>query len=181
MSQNNYFGTMNTTNLHTVLCELFFGANHDETLDEYIVPLQGNMFSPVNTGDYATWIGYTISSKKTTSSATNTEIADNLYRECIATITLTFIGPGAEDLATSLLFWSSRSDVQSIFDKYYKGQLNHKPITIKSSMYMQEGLNNTLCWSTQLEVTYNESINTSTLRLTKVDGDISGKLIIGGN
>ena len=183
MSESSYKGTLNLTNIQEVLSFIFFG-DIDSPAKKYIVPLQGNFFNPTGDSDISAWIGYAIGNKSTTSSSSSIDPATGaIYRECIADITLTFIGANAEGLASTVLFWNDRSDVRKILDDYYKGQLNHKPISIKSSMYMQEGLNNTLCWTTQVNITYNESTTTPSAVLQNVDGlegDIHGKLIIGG-
>jgi hypothetical protein len=159
------------TSLRETLNNILFDG--DEELKRYIVPLQGNWYNPT-TGEEAknTWIGYVIDSVSYDSSAIHQ--GTKIVRTGKANIHLTFIGDEAEDIANSIAFWPYRQDVVKEFDKY-RGVLNNQNIKVYTSLYMQEGLATTLCYNVNLTVMYNETLDISSVPLSRVD--VTGELI----
>lgn len=174
----NEFENINMTNLRDVLSLIFFGENAEEN-KKYIVPLQGNWYNPSQGQELDNWIGYVIDSVKTNVATVNRgDDGRRYYRNCQTSIHLAFIGEKSEEMAQSVLFWLSRSDVQSIIDSKYKGVINNKEFEVYSSLYMQEGLNSTLCWNVDISLQHNIMLDSESPVLTKAD--ISGSLVIGG-
>ena len=172
------FENINMTNLRDVLSLIFFGSTSEE-YEQYIVPLQGNWYNPSQEQKLDNWIGYVINSLKTDVSIVNRgDDGRRYYRNCQTEIHLSFIGANAEEMAYSVLYWLARTDVQSIFDKKYKGVMNNKELEIYSSLYQQEGLNSTLCWNIDFSLQHNLLLDSESPILTKAD--ISGNIIIGG-
>ena len=176
--QTDEFENINMTNLREVLCKIFFGAQW-ETKQKYVVPLQGNWYNPSQANKLDNWIGYVINTCKTDVSVVNkAPDGRRYYRNVQTEIHLSFIGHDAESLAQSVLFWIARADVQSLFDKKYKGVMNNKEVEIYTSLYMQEGLNSALCWNVDFSLQHNIMLDSESPILTKAD--ISGNIIIGG-
>ena len=176
--QTDEFENINMTNLREVLCKIFFGAQW-ETKQKYVVPLQGNWYNPSQANKLDNWIGYVINTCRTDVSVVNTASDGRRYYRNVQTeIHLSFIGHDAESLAQSVLFWIARADVQSLFDKKYKGVMNNKEVEIYTSLYMQEGLNSALCWNVDFSLQHNIMLDSESPILTKAD--ISGNIIIGG-
>jgi hypothetical protein len=172
------FENINMTNLRDVLSLIFFGSTSEE-YEQYIVPLQGNWYNPSQGQKLDNWIGYVINSLRTDVSIVNRgDDGRRYYRNCQTEIHLSFIGTKAEEMAYSVLYWLARADVQSIFDKKYKGVMNNRELEIYSSLYQQEGLNSTLCWNIDFSLQHNLLLDSESPILTKAD--ISGNIIIGG-
>lgn len=172
------FENINMTNLRDVLSLIFFGSTSEE-YKQYIVPLQGNWYNPGQGQKLDNWIGYVINSLRTDVSIVNRgDDGRRYYRNCQTEIHLSFIGEKAEEMAYSVLYWLARADVQSIFDKKYKGVMNNKELEIYSSLYTQEGLNSTLCWNIDFSLQHNLMLDSESPILRKAD--ISGNIIIGG-
>lgn len=172
------FENINMTNLRDVLSLIFFGSTSEE-YEQYIVPLQGNWYNPSQEQKLDNWIGYVINSLRTNVSIVNRgDDGRRYYRNCQTEIHLSFIGKNAEEMAYSVLHWLARADVQSIFDKKYKGVMNNKELEIYSSLYQQEGLNSTLCWNIDFSLQHNLMLDSESPILRKAD--ISGNIIIGG-
>jgi hypothetical protein len=172
------FENINMTNLRDVLSLIFFGSTSEE-YEQYIVPLQGNWYNPSQEQKLDNWIGYVINSLRTDVSIVNRgDDGRRYYRNCQTEIHLSFIGKNAEEMAYSVLYWLARADVQSIFDKKYKGVMNNKELEIYSSLYQQEGLNSTLCWNIDFSLQHNLMLDSESPILRKAD--ISGNIIIGG-
>ena len=146
------FENINMDNLRDVLCAIFFGEEA-EAHKKYVVPLQGNWYNPSQGHKLDNWIGYVINSISTNVAIVNsTSDGRRYYRECQTEIHLAFTGHDALQMAQSVLYWLGRDDVKSIFDKKYKGVMNNKEMEIYSSLYMQEGLNSTICWNIDFSV-----------------------------
>lgn len=178
MALKDGFENINMTNLRDVLCTIFFGEEA-EAKKKYVVPLQGNWYNPSQAHHLDNWIGYVINDMKTDVAIVNPgNDGRRYYRTCQTVIHLSFIGENAEELAQTVLFWLARADVQSIFDKKYKGVVNNKESEIYSSLYMQEGLNSVLCWNVDFSLQHNLMLDSESPILKGVD--ISGDIIIGG-
>ena len=172
------FENINMTNRRDVVCKIFFGEEAEEK-KKYVVPLQGNWYNPSQAHHVDNWIGYVINDMKANVAIVNRgDDGRRYYRECQTEIHLSFIGHNAEQLAQSVLFWLARADVADIFDKKYKGVINNKGFELYSSLYMQEGLNSTLCWNIDFSLQHNLMLDSESPILTGVD--ISGNIIIGG-
>lgn len=169
------FENINMTNLRDVLSLIFFGTT-DEKHKKYVVPLQGNWYNPSQVHKVDNWIGYVINS--TSSDVAIVSQGNKFYRECQTDITLSFIGVDAEKMAQSVLFWLVREDVKSILDKKYKGVINNKEFEVYSSLYLQEGLNSTICWNVDFSIQHNMLLRTDIPVLHRAD--LSGTIIIGG-
>lgn len=172
------FENINMTNLRDVLAKIFFGSESEEK-KKYIVPLQGNWYNPSQESKLDNWIGYVIDSCRTNVAIINRgDDGRRYYREAQTSIHLSFIGVNAETMAQSVLFWLVRADVTKLFDDKYKGVINNKEFELYSSLYMQEGLNSTLCWNIEFSLQHNIMLDSESPILTKAD--ISGNIIIGG-
>ena len=172
------FENINMVNLREVLCKIFFGPDAEKN-KKYVVPLQGNWYNPSQVHKVDNWIGYVMDNMKTNVSIVNRmDDGRRYYRNCQTSIHLAFIGKDAERMAQSVLWWCARSDVQSIMDKKYKGVVNNEEFEVYSSLYMQEGLNSTLCWNVDFSLQHNLMLDSENPVLRNVD--ISGSLIIGG-
>lgn len=178
MIQQDEFENINMTNLRDVLSLIFFGEDAEKN-KKYVVPLQGNWYNPTQVHKLDNWIGYVIDDIRTDVSVVNRgDDGKRYYRNCQTTIHIAFIGKDAERMAQSVLFWSARADVQAIIDKKYKGVVNNKELELYSSLYMQEGLNSTLCWNIDISLQHNMMLDSDSPILRRAD--LSGSLIIGG-
>lgn len=158
-------------NLRDVLCNILFG---DDSMKKYIVPLQGNWYNPTTEKESKnTWVGYVIDYTDFGVNAVNLGTA--IQRTGRSQVHLTFIGPAAEEMANSVVFWPYRADVVSEFKKY-PGVLDNKAMRVFTSLYMQEGAASTLCYNVNLTVSYNETMEISSAILRKVE--LQGDLII---
>lgn len=167
MSEN-----LRLNNLRDTLCNIFFGK---EELKKYIVPLQGNWYNPVTEEDSLnTWVGYMIDSVEYSSAAIEQGV--RIIRTGRAIIHLTFIGPEAEEMANTVIFWPYRADVTKELNKY-NGVLNNKDFKVFTSLYLQEGIATTLCYNTEIVITYNEVLPITAPILTRVE--LNGKIING--
>lgn len=174
----NEFENINMVNLREVLAHIFFGKDA-ETNKKYVVPLQGNWYNPSQGQKLDNWIGYVIDSCRTDVATANMQNdGRRYYRSCQTTIHLAFIGKDAELMAQSTLWWTARSDVQDLIDKKYKGVVNNKEFEIYSSLYVEEGLNSTICWNVDISLQHNMMLDSENPVLKSAD--ISGNLIIGG-
>ena len=172
------FENINMTNLREVLAKIFFGEDA-EAKKKYVVPLQGNWYNPSQVQKLDNWIGYVIDDMKTNVAVVNRgDDGRRYYREAQTSIHLAFIGEKAEELAQSVFFWACREDVKKLFDDKYKGVLNNKETELYSSLYLQEGLNSTLCWNVDISLQHNLMVDSENPILRKAD--ISGNIIIGG-
>ena len=172
------FENINMKNLRDVLSLIFFGESTEET-KKYVVPLQGNWYNPSQVHNVDNWIGYVIDTIRTNVAIVNRmDDGKRYYRNCQTSIHLAFIGKDAELMAQSVLFWSSRADVQALIDKKYKGVVNNKEIEIYSSLYMQEGLNSTICWNVDISLQHNMMLDSDSPILRRAD--LSGSLVIIG-
>ena len=178
MSETDTFVNINMENLRDALAKIFFGDEWEDK-KKYVVPLQGNWYNPSQVQKLDNWIGYVIDNISTNVAIVNRgDDGRRYYREAQTAIHLAFIGQDAEVLAQSVLFWLCRADVTKIFDDMYKGVINNKEYDIYSSLYMQEGLNSTLCWNVDFSLQHNIMLDSESPILRKAD--ISGNIIIGG-
>ena len=172
------FENINMKNLREVLARIFFGQDAERN-KKYVVPLQGNWYNPSQGHKLDNWIGYVIDSCRTDVDTVNMQNdGRRYYRNCQTTIHLAFIGKDAEIMAQSILWWTVRSDVKDLIDKKYKGVVNNKEFEIYSSLYVEEGLNSTICWNVDFSLQHNMMLDSENPVLRHAD--ISGNLIIGG-
>ncbi len=167
MSEN-----LRMSSLRESLNNILFSGKKD--MLKYIVPLQGNWYNPTTGFDSKnTWVGYCIDNIAYSSAAINR--GTEIIRQAKAQIHLTFIGNNAEDMANDTVFWPYRADVVKEFERY-DGVLNNKDFRVFTSLYMQEGLANTLCYNINLVVSYNEKKVINSPVLSKAD--ITGEIIV---
>lgn len=172
------FENINMINLREVLARIFFGNDAEEN-KKYVVPLQGNWYNPSQEHKLDNWIGYVIDSCKTDVATANMmHDGRRYYRSCQTSIHLAFIGEDAEKMAQSVLWWTVRSDIKDLIDKKYKGVVNNKEYEIYSSLYVEEGLNSTICWNVDVSLQHNMMLDSENPVLKHAD--ISGNLIIIG-
>ena len=172
------FENINMENLREVLARIFFGQDTEEN-KKYVVPLQGNWYNPSQEQKLDNWIGYVIDTCKTDVATANmTHDGRRYYRSCQTSIHLAFIGKDAELMVQSVLWWTVRSDIKDLIDKKYKGVVNNKEFEIYSSLYVEEGLNSTICWNVDFSLQHNMMLDSENPVLRHAD--ISGNLIIGG-
>lgn len=176
--QQDEFENINMKNLREVLALIFFGEDAEKN-KKYVVPLQGNWYNPSQVHNVDNWIGYVIDTIRTDVAVVNrNDDGKRYYRNCQTSIHLAFIGKDAELMAQSILFWSARADVQALIDKKYKGVVNNKEVEIYSSLYMQEGLNSTICWNVDISLQHNMMLDSDSPILRRAD--LSGSLVIIG-
>ena len=172
------FENISMENLRDVLAKIFFG-DEAEAKKKYVVPLQGNWYNPSQGQKLDNWIGYVINYTRTDVAVINRgDDGRRYYRNCQSEIHLAFTGADSFKLAQSVMFWLCRADTASLFDKKYKGVINNKEFEIYSSLYMQEGLNSTLCWNIDFSIQHSLMLDSESPVLTKAN--ISGDIIIGG-
>ena len=172
------FENISMENLRDVLSLIFFGEEAEDK-KKFVVPLQGNWYNPSQGHKLDNWIGYVIDSIKTDVAVVNRrDDGRRYYRNCQTSIHLAFIGDSAFQMALSVLFWLAREDVKAILDKKYKGVINNKEFELYSSLYMQEGLNSTLCWNIDFSLQHNILLDSESPILRKAD--LSGNITIGG-
>jgi hypothetical protein len=139
---------LTTTALRRTLARAFFGHETADYL-RYILPLTGNWTVPtLQPGEpVSTWLGYQI--VRIVPVASVIARGDVLLKACKAYIRLWAVGAQAEEFITSTLFWDDRRDVGALFEEYL-GKLIAGGREVLSLVYEQEGLNNELCWMTDI-------------------------------
>jgi hypothetical protein len=137
-------------NLRRTLAGIFFGDERDEYM-KYVVPLTGNWTAPAARAaeTVSTWIGYQITSIRAI--ATSILRGDVLLKDGKIRARLWAVGEQAEEFITSTLFWDERRDVRERFEKNL-GRLIAGGREVVTQIYEQEGLNDTLCWITDITI-----------------------------
>jgi hypothetical protein len=139
---------LTTRNLRRTLARVFFEEDDDEHL-KYVVPLNGNWLVPTTDPreSVSTWIGYQIASIRPI--ATSVLRGDVLLKNCTVRVRVWAVGEQAEAFITSTLFWDERADVRERFERNL-GRLIEGGREVVTQVYEQEGLNDTLCWITDI-------------------------------
>jgi hypothetical protein len=132
-------------------------------IDEaYIVPKQGNWFTPQAALELLekpmTWLGYLITKDSPVSTPgydVDVDVDDNpiqvLVTQCIVEIELNFIGTRAEECAKSVKNWVYRSDVEAQLARI-NGRMMNTDCVATPFNYIQEGMNTTLAWNVNFKI-----------------------------
>lgn len=170
--------TLNSENLRDFLGDVFFDTDDKEQYMKYIIPLQGNWWSPTEDDNetISTWIGYTIVTDESYLRAreVENETGHVILQTCLAKIHLQFIGKDAEKLAKSILFWDERSDVATAFNRF-AGQLMYERRRVIPTPYYQNGQNSTLVQNIDFRFLHAEVIDPNQVKLTGVE--VGGEVI----
>jgi hypothetical protein len=134
--------------LRQTLSRVFFG-DADEAHVKYIIPLSGNWLVPTSdpAETISTWIGFQIVWIRPIAASIMRD--DVLLKNCKVSVRLWATGEQAEEFIASTLFWDEREDVKRLFDRHL-GRLIEGGREVFSQVYEQEGLNNALCWITDV-------------------------------
>jgi hypothetical protein len=127
---------------------VFFG---DLEHEKYIIPMSGNWVVPT-VGDEelkSTWVGYQIVYIRPRVSPLMR--GDIEYKDCEVRVRLWAVGEQAEEFITSTIFWDSAYDIKRLFERHL-GKLIEGGREIISQIYEQEGLNDVLCWVTDIRL-----------------------------
>jgi hypothetical protein len=156
----------------------------DET---YIVPKQGNWFSPIarlpKTERPATWVAYRIHKTRpriTPGFWNPTGLVEESFCVYISEVYLQFVGPDAEELAQSTAHWLHRPDVKAAFDAEDATVMAYGPNYTITDFY-QDGDNNVLAFNVRLWVAWTGSIAPSTTRVRLTTAVITGATEISGD
>lgn len=136
---------LTTETLRELLAKCLFGKKWENSLD-LIIPRKGNFLNPQYLTKNGTYVVYYIERKDKSTlgwsdtnynekNATTTHYATMKYEVC-----LQFIGQKAEDWATSVMFWTERTDVADVFYEY-RAQLLPSDQAIVAVPFQQEGEN----------------------------------------
>lgn len=168
---------LNSTNLRDMLGDIFFGDKAEDFL-KYIVPMQGNWWTPTEKDNekVSTWIGYsipTITPWIRGRYIQNDEGDQLLISTCKATVHLQIIGKSAEDIATSLIHWDERSDVVAALGRF-AGQLLYDKRKVVTTLYFQDGQNSTLAYNVDFSFFYADFVEPKQVVVTEatVNGSI---------
>lgn len=136
---------LTTETLRELIAKCLFGKKWEKSLD-LVIPRKGNFLNPQYLTKNGTYVVYYIERKDKSTlgwsdtdygekSATDTHYATMKYE-----VSLQFIGQKAEDWATSVMFWTERTDVANIFCEY-RAQLLPSDQAIVAVPFQQEGEN----------------------------------------
>jgi hypothetical protein len=122
-----------------------------EATKKYIVPLQADWFVPAIDPEAPTgnWIGYMILSISPSVRPLQPELDTDMVTNLKVSFRLTFIGPQAEEMAVSTLFWNKRPDVQQVF-KTMQAQLRHVDGRVYTHLIRNDELNIKHVWGTDM-------------------------------
>jgi len=142
--------------LKPALNHIFFEG---DTYLPYIVPITGHWFAPTvdRSLEIPSWIGYRVLDHVPiirTYTGENTKIRNEYSR-----FRLAFLGPQAENLALSTIWWEERSDVTEEFEKM-NAQICYEERRIYTHIFQQEGFNDILIWVTDFKVANFASVPT---------------------
>jgi len=147
--------------------------------EKYIVPLDQGWYVPTYDPEdkVGTWLGYRILTKKQIARAMTQNTT--FIKSVKVKFRLAFIGPQAEELADSTLFWDDRKDVIKAFEET-GFQLNYSKRLQFSYPVANGGLNDSLCWCVDFEAQgfYTQNANWPKWRLKEVF--FGGNIIEGG-
>ena len=161
--------------IRTFLSKALFGES--ELYKQYIIPLQGNWYNPVDdNGKAATWVGFHII--HISGEVRPIMVGNQIDTFCECLLHLQFIGPQALECAQSVLNWNMRSDISKMLLDMFGGHLLCDKRRIKSSPYNQDGMNNTLLYALEIKFIFNNQEKPEMPILT--GAELSGNLIIGG-
>ena len=167
---------LNSDTLRDFLGDVFFGARKAENI-KYIVPMQGNWWTPTEAVDenVPTWIGYNSVSIEPIirGREVQNETGHVMLTTCKAVIHLQVIGKDAEAIARSVVHWDDRNDVAVALHRF-AGQLMYDTRRVLTTLYFQDGQNSTLAYNVDFRFLFADCVDLSQPLLT--DTDISGIL-----
>lgn len=170
---------LNSTTLRDFLGDIFFSAEDKEAHMKYIVPLQGNWWTPTEQDNEvtSTWIGYNIVTDTSyiRARSVENETGHVLLLTMLAKVHLQFIGKDAERLARTVMFWDERQDVATAFHRF-AGQLMYEERRIIPTPYYQDGQNTTLVQNIDFRFLHAEVLDPKQVKLTGVE--VSGEVIV---
>ena len=157
---------LNNSSLQGILATIF---NVDP---KYIVPKQGNWYNPADNDPTKpnNWIAYLILQadpitlpdyqdfKITVTNPNDTDV-EGINVTKISDIDLQFVGDDAEDLAHDVAFWINRATVISQFETVNGKIMAGRPI-VRTSPFIQEGLNNVLSYNVRIRVAWIDVVQT---------------------
>lgn len=138
---------LNQTTLRGILAQIL-------SVDgKFVVPKQGNWWSPQEKHKTSNWCAYRIKSNKARTSPFLCRINNEncVCIEKIATIELQFVGKQSEEIAQSVSNWTLREDVKNAFQKV-QGSVMYSGSDAISSVFSQEGNNTILAWNVDFQV-----------------------------
>lgn len=173
--------TMNT--LRQALLEIFFGKNW-KSYAKYVIPIQGNWWTPSDKDNekVSTWVGYSIISRepqlrtRVVQDYVGEELVDCFVTTCRAIVHLQIIGKEAEKMATSLIHWDERSDVNAILARF-GGQLQYDKRKVITTLYYQDGQNSTLAYNVDFRFLFSDVV-TPSVQIPLTGVTVGGTLII---
>lgn len=171
--------SLNSVTLRDFLGDIFFTEEDKESHMKYIVPLQGNWWSPTENENEAisTWIGYSIVTDESYLRAreVTNDTGHVLLQTMLAKVHLQFIGKDAEHLARTVMFWDERPDVATAFHRF-AGQLMYEKRRVVPTPYYQDGQNATLVQNIDFRFLHAEVIDPKQVKLTGVE--VGGIIIV---
>lgn len=176
--------TLTHDTLREALLDIFFTLGNKERLREYVLPIQGNWWNPIDRDSAMmdTWIGYSIIDRYPILRSRYDRTTDAHIVTTRATVHLQFIGRQAESFAASILHWDERQDVKSVLARF-DGQLMYDSRRVRTSMYYQDGANSTLAYNVDFRFLYSDVVTPSVHEIV-TGAEVSGTLYIpeiGGN
>lgn len=170
---------LNSTTLRDFLGDVFFTEEDKEAHMKYIIPLQGNWWTPTEQDNEvtSTWIGYNIVTDTSyiRARSVENETGHVLLLTMLAKVHLQFIGKDAERLARTVMFWDERQDVATAFHRF-AGQLMYEERRIIPTPYYQDGQNTTLVQNIDFRFLHAEVLDPKQVKLTGVE--VSGEVIV---
>lgn len=144
----------------------------------FIVVKQGNWWNPQDKTNSGTWIAYLIRNARPSTIAMEQNNGDGTYQRyvnMIGDLELQFVGEDAERLAQSTSMWSSRPDINQLFDDN-SAQIAYGDLgSYEVSQFTQAGLNNNLAYNVRCKIQWANMIRVSTTLVT-VAPSISGNV-----
>lgn len=158
--------TLNRTTLRGILARI-------TSVDpKYIVPKEGRWWNPQNLRPKPhTWCAFNIRSKVPRTVPffhSDDGQTQNAAVEMLATIDLQFVGPQAEDIASTVCLWPMREDVKEAFQEI-RGAILPDNLGAVTANFYQDGDNNVQSWNVQIRVLYFQFLETTLERVKTID------------
>lgn len=160
---------LNNESLRNILVAIF------DVDEKYIVPKQGNWYNPADNDDKPNnWIAYLIlesgtitlpdyqdDSKAIVVNKVSSNVPfEGIMVDKISDIDLQFVGKDAEDLAHDVSFWINRATVQKQFETVNGKLMAGRPL-VRTSPFIQGGLNNVLSYNVRIRVAWIDFVETN--------------------
>jgi hypothetical protein len=148
---------MNQQSLRTILAQIFSLDIDEDSVEQFIVPKQGNWWNPQdyipNPDKPKTWIAYLMRDAIPRSTAIYLKSTEEEGGPPVALVPnismreLQFVGDLAEDLAQSVQFWLRSTKVSSLFAEQGAQLLADNLGKYTVSAFHQDGLNDVLAYN----------------------------------